>query len=386
MNIQRMARGWLARHRKFKKKALEHMAAVQIVDKMITNIIEDKLIPDLLIQLFRQNELYQDVGLYSAENQSLYQTRNSILDGVLREMAREVVNAAINTMVSQFMRKRAIGPARYEEEDVLDNYLDPLSLAAKSIMDDLIRWEIRFLLQDEMSNPNKPGSLLNEYIIEGSFYPWFNNTLVKDQVRAVARDALMDCMVGEILEDMVDEQAGAMGRLAVEEAVQEEAEKENEHSFKDDAQRVVWDKLIMERLMDSFITDYVNQEEQKLIDQKERDLEAHAEVKLQLQQFNEGEAKYRKEFNARLKLEREKFDYNYDNRADVDYNAMAGRGGGGASKSMAVANAQAFGGQYQDPRQLNNISGLEFQQRSIQGGGRNVAATGYGNAMTTPKP
>ena len=28
VNIQRMARGWLARHRKFKKKAIEHMAAV----------------------------------------------------------------------------------------------------------------------------------------------------------------------------------------------------------------------------------------------------------------------------------------------------------------------------------------------------------------------
>lgn len=97
INIQRMARGWLARHRKFKHKAQEHIACVQIVDKMTNNIMEDKLIPDLLIQLFRQNELYQDVGLYSAENQSLYATRNSIMDQVLRAMTREVISSAITS-------------------------------------------------------------------------------------------------------------------------------------------------------------------------------------------------------------------------------------------------------------------------------------------------
>ena len=95
-----MVRGWLARHRKFKKKAQEHIAGVQIVDSMIDNVLETRLIPDLLIQIFRQNELMEDVGLYSAENQWLYQTRSSIMDKVLREMIREVVNASINTMVN----------------------------------------------------------------------------------------------------------------------------------------------------------------------------------------------------------------------------------------------------------------------------------------------
>jgi hypothetical protein len=42
-------------------------------------------------------------------------------------------------------------------------------------------------------------------MLEGSFYPWFNNYLIRNEVRAVARDALQDCMVGEILEDMVED-------------------------------------------------------------------------------------------------------------------------------------------------------------------------------------
>jgi len=35
---------------------------------MTDNIIEDKLIPELLINLFRNNEMFEDIGLYSAEN------------------------------------------------------------------------------------------------------------------------------------------------------------------------------------------------------------------------------------------------------------------------------------------------------------------------------
>ena len=41
-------------------------------------------------------------------------------------------------------------------------------------------------------------------MLEGSFYPWFNNYLIRNQVREVAVDAIQDMNVGEILEDMVD--------------------------------------------------------------------------------------------------------------------------------------------------------------------------------------
>lgn len=71
---------------------------------MVERILEDYLIPDLLIQILRKNELFEDVGLYSSENQSLYQTRSSIMDKVLREMIRETVNDAINSMINQYMR------------------------------------------------------------------------------------------------------------------------------------------------------------------------------------------------------------------------------------------------------------------------------------------
>ena len=103
-----MARGFIARHRKFKEKAVTHLAAVKVVDGMVDRVIEDKLIPDLLISILRKNEFLEDVGLYSAENQSLYQVRSKIMDKVLRDMIRETVSASINTMINQYMRKRAL--------------------------------------------------------------------------------------------------------------------------------------------------------------------------------------------------------------------------------------------------------------------------------------
>lgn len=48
------------------------MASVEIVDKLITDVIGDKLIPDVIIEIIRKNKLYEDVSLYSVENQALY--------------------------------------------------------------------------------------------------------------------------------------------------------------------------------------------------------------------------------------------------------------------------------------------------------------------------
>ena len=48
-----------------------------------------------------------------------------------------------------------------------------------------------------------------------------------------------------------------MGTIALEEAFIEEKENEDEAAFKDDAERLVWDKAILERLMDTLIEDYV---------------------------------------------------------------------------------------------------------------------------------
>lgn len=54
-------------------------------------------------------------------------------------------------------------------------------------------------------DPRPAGTIMSDYLIEAQFIPYFNNHLLKRQVRAVAVDAIKDMQYGEIIEDMVDQ-------------------------------------------------------------------------------------------------------------------------------------------------------------------------------------
>ena len=83
--------------------------------------------------------MFEDVGLYSTENQALYETRSSIMDKVLRNMIREVLNSTIDTLISNYLRKRVLT----EDEDEYYSYLDPIQMASKSMLDNVMRQEIK---------------------------------------------------------------------------------------------------------------------------------------------------------------------------------------------------------------------------------------------------
>ena len=82
-------RGWLARNRKFKHKVYEHVAAVQIIDRMVTNYLEDRMIPDLLKDILVKNHVFDDVDLYSTDVRATLICRNEMMDRVMKKMIRE---------------------------------------------------------------------------------------------------------------------------------------------------------------------------------------------------------------------------------------------------------------------------------------------------------
>jgi hypothetical protein len=58
-----LARGYLTRRGRFRNKANEHIAAVHVVNDMVERVIEDELIPDIIIEILKKNSFYDDVGL-----------------------------------------------------------------------------------------------------------------------------------------------------------------------------------------------------------------------------------------------------------------------------------------------------------------------------------
>ena len=73
--MQAVMRGYLGRKNRVRHKVAEHMAAVRIVDNMVTDHLEASMIPNLLIDILRKNRLYEDLSLYSSDNMALMQTR-----------------------------------------------------------------------------------------------------------------------------------------------------------------------------------------------------------------------------------------------------------------------------------------------------------------------
>ena len=109
------------------------------------------------------------------------------MDKVIKDMTKEVLLGTIDTVVSGYLRQRALKGGA-EPEDPLDGkWLDPLALAAKSVMDGVLRKEIKGMLQEELSvvHPEKE-TVMKDYLLEASFIPYFNNVLLKDILRETA--------------------------------------------------------------------------------------------------------------------------------------------------------------------------------------------------------
>jgi hypothetical protein len=51
------------------------MGAIKCTDKMIGTYIEDKFLPDLILEIITKNRVYENVDLYSEENRIIYAVR-----------------------------------------------------------------------------------------------------------------------------------------------------------------------------------------------------------------------------------------------------------------------------------------------------------------------
>lgn len=145
------------------------------------------MIPDILLEILRHNDITEEVSLYSVENQVMYTIRKNIMDKVVKDMTKEVLLGTIDTVVSQYLRQRALKGGKDPNDPLDGKYLDPLALAANSLMNDVLRKEIRGMLKNELGIvEDKQDTILKDYLLEASFIPYFNNVLLKDIIRETA--------------------------------------------------------------------------------------------------------------------------------------------------------------------------------------------------------
>ena len=108
------------------------------------------------------------------------------------------------------MRKRVLsGP---ESDDPLERSVhrfNPVTLAARNILDNVVWEEVVKLVKSEIGHVDKD-TIMRDYLFEASFIPYFNNVMVKNVLRSVANEAVNDYVLGEIVEDIVESQGDNM--------------------------------------------------------------------------------------------------------------------------------------------------------------------------------
>lgn len=75
VKIQALIRGGIVRRKRWPEIVKWHMGAIKCVDRMVDNYIEDKFLPDLVLEILTKNRVYENLDLYSVENKVVYALR-----------------------------------------------------------------------------------------------------------------------------------------------------------------------------------------------------------------------------------------------------------------------------------------------------------------------
>jgi len=92
--MQALFRGALVRKKRWPEIVKWHMGAIKTTDKMIDNYIEDKFLPDLILEIITKNRVYENVDLYSVENRVIYAIRASMVEDLVRKEVRATMRVA----------------------------------------------------------------------------------------------------------------------------------------------------------------------------------------------------------------------------------------------------------------------------------------------------
>ena len=70
------------------------MGAIKCTDKLVDNYIEDRFIPDLVLEILTMNLVHEILDLYCSENKLLFALRQTIFDAVIKNEVKNVMRTA----------------------------------------------------------------------------------------------------------------------------------------------------------------------------------------------------------------------------------------------------------------------------------------------------
>ena len=91
VKIQAIMKGYYTRKFRIPKLRIQRIINLKISDDLINTFIEDKFIPDIVLEVVTSNKYNEDLQLYSEEHRVHLRYISDIFDRTIRKMCQQVV-------------------------------------------------------------------------------------------------------------------------------------------------------------------------------------------------------------------------------------------------------------------------------------------------------
>jgi len=250
VKMQAVMRGWYTRKFLIPRRRKMERLYRELTEKKINEFLEDRIIPDIVLEIVTMNKYNKDYTLYSHELRNYLEITDEVMNKFVRTACREIVRETTNNLAFEFLRMK--------KGEIVENDTNPFSLVAKSYIMNYVKKHVEGIARESISD------IVNEYLLETQF----NNLMkikyvpnrLKETVEDAAKEVAIEDILDEILNRMITELAPAMFESQYEEVVQEVESAELEKGLQNHIRRG-----ILKSLMDSMASIIVMKAEKELI-------------------------------------------------------------------------------------------------------------------------
>ncbi|KAL4449571.1 hypothetical protein ABPG74_007394 [Tetrahymena malaccensis] len=187
IKLQALMKGYHVRKYVIPRKKAMINIMKNYVDKLIKNYVEDKIVPDIVLEVLAYNKYNEDVHLYSTEYRTYLEIMDRIVQRVVRNEAQQVVKESTDNIVTGILRQRD-NQKPVEEKD-------PMVLIARDIIINTIKQDCLEVAKDGIQE------LTFEYMEDIHIRNLISSKYVTRAVKEVVVDAIQEIAI----EDLVDE-------------------------------------------------------------------------------------------------------------------------------------------------------------------------------------
>ncbi|KRX06700.1 hypothetical protein PPERSA_09102 [Pseudocohnilembus persalinus] len=190
VKIQAAMRGYYVRKFILPKKKTDNRIMENYVDRLMKHYIEDKMIPDLVLEILTYNKYNEDVSLYSTEYRSHLEIMDKILNKVVKDIAQHTVRESTGSLIENILSNQQNKKSEAEK--------DPFALVLQDIIMNVVEGECKGMGKELVQETTQ------DYLSEIHLRQLIKDRFINKQVKEVVIDAIEEIIIEKMVDDMAD--------------------------------------------------------------------------------------------------------------------------------------------------------------------------------------